>query len=77
MLKCGYVGFTTHALEEMEKDDLTTVDCTNVMRGGVVAPGELEKGTYRYRVATRRISVVVAFRSDEELTVVTAWRTGN
>lgn len=44
----------------MAKDDLTTVDCTNVLRGGIVEPGEWEKGSWRYRVHAQRMWVVVA-----------------
>jgi hypothetical protein len=47
---------------------------STVLCGGVVQPPELERGTWRYRVLTNRICVVVAFRSDDELVVVTAWR---
>lgn len=75
IIELGTVSFSKHALEEMAKDDLTTVDCVNVLRGGVVEPGELERGSWRYRVSTGRICVVIAFRSEEELVVVTAWRT--
>jgi hypothetical protein len=53
-----------------------TVDCTTVLRGGVVEPGELERGSWRYRVKTNTMCVVVAFRSEMELVVVTAWRSG-
>jgi hypothetical protein len=60
----------------MLDDDLTTVDCENVLRGGVVRPAEHEHGTWRYRVETRKITVVIAFRSERELVVVTAWRSG-
>jgi hypothetical protein len=60
----------------MLDDDLTTVDCENVLRGGVVRPGEYEHGNWRYRVETSKITVVVAFRSEQELVVVTAWRSG-
>ena len=60
----------------MLDDDLTTVDCENVLRGGVVRPGEYENGTWRYRVETSKITVVVGFRSAQELMVVTAWRSG-
>lgn len=63
-----------HALREMEKDDLSTVDVTNVLRGGVVRPAEFENGCWRYRVETQRIVVVVGFRSSTELYVATAWR---
>jgi hypothetical protein len=75
IIELGTVTFSKHALEEMAKDDLTTVDCVNVLRGGVVEPGELERGSWRYRVSTTRMCVVVAFRSEDELAVVTAWRT--
>ena len=69
----GTVTFSAHALEEMAKDGMTTVDCGNVLRGGGVEPPELERGSWRYRVRTSRMCVVVAFRSSTELKVVTAW----
>jgi hypothetical protein len=74
ILDAGTVRFSGHALEELAKDDLTTLDCANVLRGGTVEPPELDKGTWRYRIRTSRIYVVVAFRSETELVVVTAWR---
>ncbi|HEX7216728.1 MAG TPA: hypothetical protein VF578_21130 [Methylomirabilota bacterium] len=74
ILEAGTTVFSGHALDEIRKDKLTTVDCTNVLRGGVVEPGELERGSWRYRVKTNRMCVVVAFRSEMELVVVTAWR---
>jgi hypothetical protein len=74
ILVSGTVNFSGHGLKEMAKDGLTTVDCTNVLRGGVVEPPELREGTWRYRVRTNRIYVVVAFRSGMHLVVVTAWR---
>lgn len=74
ILEAGIVAWPEHALKEMAKDGLTTVDCTNVMRAGAVEAGEWERGSWRYRVRTNRICVVVAFRSPEELVVVTAWR---
>jgi hypothetical protein len=75
ILTDGTVSFTKHAREEMAKDNLTTVDCVNVLRGGVVESPELKDGTWRYRVRTARIYVVVAFRSETHLVVITAWRT--
>ena len=74
ILQTGTVSFSTHALKEMAKDNLTTIDCTNVLRGGVVEPPEFREGTWRYRVRTASLYVVVAFRSDTHLVVVTAWR---
>jgi hypothetical protein len=55
ILQAGTVRFSGHVLEEMTKDDLTTVDCTNVLRGGVVEPPEWNSGTWRYRIRTARI----------------------
>lgn len=76
ILKIGRFTYSKHAKDEMLADDLTTVDCENVLRGGVVRPGEMEHGTWRYRIETGRITVVIAFRSERELVVVTAWRSG-
>lgn len=56
--------------------EIEEVDCENVLRGGVVRPGEYEHGSWRYRIETSRLAVVVAFRSENELVIVTAWRTG-
>ena len=66
--------FSRHVEEEMAKDKLTMVDVTNILRGGVVDPAEFENGSWRYRVRSARIAVIVAFRSESELRVVTAWR---
>ena len=74
ILESGEVRASNHALDEMAKDDLTMVDCVNILRGGWVEPAEFEKGTWRYRVRTQRICVVVAFRSEAKLVIVTAWR---
>ena len=73
-LSTGTVNFTSHALKELAKDKKTTVDATNVLRGGVVQPGELENGSWRYRVMTTRMTVVVAFLSESAVVVVTAWK---
>ena len=74
ILDTGVVVPSGHALEEMAKDSLTMVDCINVLRGGRVEPAEWERGSWRYRVRTARICVVVVFRSETELAIVTAWR---
>ncbi|WP_152622233.1 DUF4258 domain-containing protein [Archangium violaceum] len=70
LLRNGQLTYTRHS-----KDDLTEVDVTNVLRGGhITEPAENEKGTWRYRVHTNTIWVVVAFRGETELVVVTVWR---
>jgi hypothetical protein len=79
VLATGNVLFSRHALGEMANDpygEITRVDVVNVLRGGVVEPGEPERGSWRYRVHTIRIWVVVAFNSETELVIVTAWRGG-
>jgi hypothetical protein len=63
-----------HALDEMEKDNLIVGDIINVLRGGVVDAPEFENGSWRYHVRTQRIEVVVCFRSETEIRVVTCWR---
>ena len=45
LLRSGQLTYTRHSREEMEKDDLTEVDVTNVLRGGhITEPAENEKG---------------------------------
>jgi hypothetical protein len=75
ILASGEVVSSRHATQEMANDDLTMIDCINVLRGGVVEPAEWEHGSWRYRVHTQRIWVVVVFRSATRLMIVTAWRT--
>ena len=74
ILENGGVIFSAHALEEMAKDDLSEIDIVNVLRGAMPSPGEYENGSWRYRVATPTMAIIVAFRSEEKLVVVTAWR---
>jgi hypothetical protein len=61
-------------LSSQRRDGLETLDCVNVLRAGSVDPGEYENGSWRYPVRTARLTVVVAFRSETVLVVVTAWR---
>jgi len=75
ILNSGEVIYSKpHAEERLRKWNLTTVDCVNVLRGGAVAEGEYENGSWRYKVYTPRICVVVRFESDNMLQIVTAWR---
>jgi hypothetical protein len=73
-LAAGEIRFTEHALTEMENDKITQDEALAVLRGGVVEPGELERGSWRYRVRATRTYVVVALRSQTAAVVVTAWR---
>ena len=74
ILAIGTLFYSNHAKREMAKDQLTTADIANVLRAGVVEPSELERGSWRHRVKTNRICVVVVIVSETEAVVVTAWR---
>jgi hypothetical protein len=75
ILATGIITYAIpHALERLRQRHISLVDCENVLRGGVVDPGEWENGVWRYRVRTRKIEVMVQFLSMEEVLVVTAWR---
>jgi len=75
ILNGGEVTYSKpHAVERLQKWGLSTVDCINVLRGGVVEEPELENGSWRYRVHTPLICVIIRFISDDMLEIVTAWR---
>ena len=75
ILANGTLVISKHAEKEMLEDGLVRQDAMSVLRGGLISePAEEDRQTWRYRVRTRRIVVVVAFRSEKELVVVTAWR---
>ena len=71
------IFFSHHALNEMDKDDLTTIDVLNVLKSNdskILHDGELEKGSYRYRLETNFIMVVIAFhQSGKGFNIVTVW----
>ncbi|MCP5464761.1 MAG: DUF4258 domain-containing protein [Deltaproteobacteria bacterium] len=70
-----YIVFSKHCRKEMSDDNLTSVDIINVLQGGrIIDDPELEKGTYRYRVETPNIIVVIAFCKPHMIRCVTAWR---
>ncbi len=76
ILAVGGLRLSTHAEEEMAKDDITGPEAVNVLRAGVVEPAEWHAGRqeWRYRVRAARLYVVVTFSSETQLRVVTAWR---
>ncbi|GAC1352847.1 MAG: hypothetical protein NVSMB1_19840 [Polyangiales bacterium] len=45
ILDTGTTRFSGHALVEMRKDNLTEVDCINVLRAGIAEPAEFENGS--------------------------------
>jgi hypothetical protein len=74
VLKKGIIDFTDHALEELTKDNMTTVDAVNVLRAGAVQEAEWENGAWRYRSETSRSCIVFEIESEELCLVVTGWR---
>lgn len=58
----------------MAKDKLAAVDVVNVLRAGAYSEAEWKNGAWRHHAFTQRITVVVEFESEVELTVITAWR---
>lgn len=69
------ITFSRHCRDEMKKDSLTTVDVFNVLKAGLIyEEPEWTRGTYRYRVETDRIIVVIAFSQSHYVRCITAWR---
>lgn len=73
----GKVFFSRHALEELKKDGLTTLDAINVLKSPgarIYTEGEFERGSYRYRLETTNMMIVVSFLElGDGIIVVTAW----
>ncbi len=69
------ISFTRHCEEELKKDFLTTVDVFNVLKAGqIYEDPEWINDSYRYRVETNKITVVISFVSPGSVWCVTAWR---
>lgn len=69
------ISFTKHAREQMRERDLKSGDVLNVLKvGKIFSAPEYENGSFRYRVQTKKITVVVAFKKPNRVVVVTAWR---
>ena len=50
------------------------LDCENVFRVGIVDEAEYENGSWRHKVRTNKIAVIIEFLSEDEVLIVTAWR---
>ena len=76
ILRDGTYSFTRHAEQRMSERDLTHVDCVNALRAGFVREEytTFEHGTWRYRAETPAVGAVVAFRTENNLVVVTVMR---
>lgn len=71
------VVISEHARKEAAKDGMTSTDIQNVLlspASKILSDGEFERGSYRYRLETDFMIVVIAFWEDGEgLNVVTTW----
>lgn len=69
--------FSGHALRELQNDLLTTADAFNVLQSPharIHSEGEFEHGSYRYRLKTTHLVVVVSFWNDGDgINIITAW----
>ncbi len=74
LLENGTIEYSPHARKEMADDDITEDEVVGVLRGGVVEPGEQERGSWRYRVRRSKVCVVISLRTESWTVVVTAWR---
>jgi hypothetical protein len=78
ILRNGWeVAWTSHARRELAKDRMTTVDAVNVLRcWRYMDPPEQDIQTreWKYRIHTDMMGIVVKFRSETQLVVITAWR---
>ena len=75
ILKDGIITYVRpHAVERMKDRRMSTLDCENILLGGVVQEPELVNGTWRYKVCTPKMCVVIRFEDKNTLQIVTAWR---
>ncbi len=71
----NFLSFSKHGLHQMKERNIRTGDILNILKAGdIYQDPELENGTYRYRVETHKMIVVIAFRKPNHITVITAWR---
>lgn len=61
----GMTVFTKRAKDEELKNDMTSLDMVNVIRGGTIAPMAPTPGGCRYRAVTQNMTVEFSFRSPE------------
>ena len=71
------IYFSSHALEELDNDDLTTADALNVLKSPnskIHKDGEFKNGSYRYRLETNNLMIVIAFQeAGDGISIITAW----
>ena len=70
----GKIHYKHHLIEKLEERGLTTVDVVNVLRGGWVEIDGLHDGSWRHRVNTYKLRVVLEIVGPAEIVVITAMR---
>ena len=70
----GSLNFSKHAFQRMDERSLDEKDCRNILRAGRWRGPDFETGTWRYRMESNNMFVVVAVRSETCLVVVTVGR---
>lgn len=69
------VKFSKHCREEMHNDSLIPIDVYNVLKFGQIhSYPEFENGSYRYRVETQKVVVVIIFQEPNWVHCITTWR---
>ena len=73
----GRVRVTRHAEQALADDGLSALDAINVLASGsarINEEGEFKDGSWRYRVSTSFLVVVIAFEPDGNgIVVITGW----
>lgn len=73
ILATGAVRFTRHATERMAERKISEVDVMHALKGAVTGC-DLMEGSWRYHVQGRGVVVIVLFRGNTVVVVVTTWR---
>jgi len=77
ILQDGMLAHSESLKGELASNRMTMLDVNNVLRLGTVREeGTFHalSGTYRYKVETDRMCVVVVFGDENEMQVITGWR---
>ena len=74
IVESGVLRYSIHTRDQMIARRITVQDVENTLRAGLVEPSEFEHGSWRHRVKTNTICVVVTLLSEQEAVVVTTWR---
>lgn len=64
-----------HCKEELRKDSMTMLDVFNILHGGqIYHDAEWIHESWRYRVETKKMLVVITFKKPDIVYCITAWR---